>query len=168
VKETALQPLNEFRSVPIPSLGTLLSTEQAMKLAISEAYKGATRVSPNPLVGCVILDGQSRFLSVGHHSIYGGPHAEVEALNSLKASDLQGAHVIVTLEPCAHEGKTPSCAKALAQLPVAKVTYGLMDPNPLVSGQGVQILREAGIQVEEFKNYREELEEVCEAFLKNF
>ncbi len=148
-----------------------LSVSEAMKMAITEAQKGAPFVSPNPLVGCVILDSQGKFLSSGYHKIYGGPHAEVNALAGLSLAQLQGAHVIVTLEPCAHQGKTPSCAKALAALPIKKVTYGLMDPNPLVAGQGAEILKAAGKEVELFgelqTELQTELEEVCEIFLLN-
>lgn len=153
-------------------IGQKLSLDEAMKLAIDEAYLGATRVSPNPLVGCVVLDSSGGFLSKGHHEFYGGPHAEVNALKNLTPDQLKGAHVLVTLEPCAHEGKTPSCAKAIAKLPVSKVTFGLVDPNPLVAGQGADILRAAGIQAEVFhsedRTLMSELELVCEAFLWNF
>lgn len=145
-----------------------LSVREAMLLAITEAKKGTPFVSPNPAVGCVILDRSGKFLSAGYHRQWGGPHAEVEALRLVKPEDLTGAHVIVTLEPCAHEGKTPSCAKALAKLPIKKVTYGLMDPNPLVAGQGGGIMRAAGIEVEEFSELQDELKEVCENFLINF
>lgn len=155
---------------------TILNTEQAMRQAIAEAYKGAAHVSPNPLVGCVVLNAKSEFLQSGYHEIHGGPHAEVNALKNLNSEQLKGAHVIVTLEPCAHEGKTASCAKMLAKLPIAKVTFGLQDPNPLVAGQGAEILRSAGIIAEVFqsadplqdKEIRAELEQVCEIFLKNF
>lgn len=168
--------MEQIKSLPIPERGTSLSTDAAMQLAISEAYRGGPRVSPNPLVGSVVLDSQGRFLSCGHHEFYGGPHAEVNAVKGLSADDLQGAHVLVTLEPCAHEGKTPSCAKMLAKLPIAKVTFGLVDPNPLVAGQGADILRKAGITAEVFSSsdrqlaefIRIHLEEVCEAFLWNF
>lgn len=168
--------METFSTLPIPAKGTTLTAEQAMSLAISEAYKGATRVSPNPLVGAVVLDSQGGFLSCGYHEFYGGPHAEVNALKNLSSEDLRGAHVFVTLEPCAHEGKTPSCAKMMAKLPLRKVTFGLIDPNPLVAGQGADILRAAGIEAEVFtsKDSQEEekikaqLEEVCEAFLWNF
>lgn len=153
-------------------IGQKLDSDQAMRLAIAEAYKGATRVSPNPLVGCVVLDSNGGFLSKGHHEFYGGPHAEVNALKGLSLEQLQSAHIFVTLEPCAHEGKTPSCAKAIAKLPVSKVTFGLVDPNPLVAGQGAQIIKDAGIQAELFTSQDasllEELENVCEAFLWNF
>lgn len=149
-------------------IGQKLTTEEAMRFAISEAYKGAPYVSPNPLVGCVILDSQGCFLQSGYHHFFGGPHAEIEALKGLTPQQLKDAHVIVTLEPCAHEGKTPSCAKALAALPIAKVTFGLVDPNPLVAGQGAEILRAAGKLAEEFPRLKNELEQVCEVFLKNF
>lgn len=165
-----------IRSLSLPAIGTKLTAEEAMSLAISEAYKGATRVSPNPLVGAVVLDAQGGFLSAGHHEFYGGPHAEVNALKNLSPEQLKGAHAFVTLEPCAHEGKTPSCAKMMAKLPLKKVTFGLIDPNPLVAGQGAEILRQAGIEAEVFSSphpaldakIKTELEEVCEAFLWNF
>ncbi len=168
--------MEQVKSLPIPARGTLLTIEEAMELAISEAYKGGPRVSPNPLVGSVVLDHAGKFLSCGHHEFYGGPHAEVNALKNLSNEELKDAHVIVTLEPCAHEGKTPSCAKMIAKLPVKKVTFGLIDPNPLVAGQGAEILKNAGIAAEVFASkdkVREQkikvhLEEVCEAFLWNF
>ncbi len=143
-----------------------------MKMAIQEAYKGATQVSPNPLVGAVVLSAEGNILASGHHEFYGGPHAEVNALKNLSVEQLRGATVYVTLEPCAHEGKTPSCAKMMAGLPIKKVVFGLVDPNPLVAGQGAAILQAAGIQTEVFSEthpaFRNELEEVCEAFLWNF
>lgn len=149
-----------------------LSPQQAMKTAIEEAYQGATKVSPNPLVGSVVLDKEGNLLARGHHEFYGGPHAEVNALKNLSEDQLRGATVFVTLEPCAHEGKTPSCAKMLAKLPIKKVIFGLVDPNPLVAGQGAQILQAAGIETEVFSEthpeFKIELEEVCESFLWNF
>lgn len=165
-----------FPEVSQPSRGIPLTPEQAMQLALHEATLGFTRVSPNPPVGAVVLDSQGRFLAAGHHEFYGGPHAEVNALKNLSEEELKGAHVFVTLEPCAHQGKTPSCARMMAKLPIAKVTYGLVDPNPLVAGQGAAILKEAGIQAELFSSadprldaeIKLQLEEVCEAFLWNF
>lgn len=165
-----------IHTLPLPEIGTKMTAEEAMSLAISEAYKGAVWVSPNPLVGAVILDAQGGFLAAGYHEIYGGPHAEVNALKNLNPEILKGAHAFVTLEPCAHEGKTPSCAKMMAKLPLKKVTFGLVDPNPLVAGQGAEILRQAGIQAEVFSSadpkldheIKVRLEEVCEAFLWNF
>lgn len=128
--------------------------DQAMKLAIQEAYKGAPYVSPNPIVGCAVISKDGRIISSGYHKKFGGPHAEVEALLNLSSSDLQAATVVVTLEPCAHEGKTPSCAKMLATKPIRQVIYGLMDPNPLVSGQGAQILNSAGISCQLYSDFR--------------
>jgi len=149
-----------------------LSPQQAMRTAIQEAYKGATRVSPNPLVGAVVLNAEGKLLDSGYHEFYGGPHAEVNALRNIPEELLRGATVFVTLEPCAHEGKTPSCAKMLAKLPLKKVVYGLVDPNPLVAGQGAAILQSAGIETEVFSEthpeFKADLEEVCEAFLWNF
>lgn len=147
-----------------------MELDQAIQLAISQAHQGAPFVSPNPKVGCVILDSKGELLSKGYHKKFGQPHAEVEALNQIQDKEkLKGAHVIVTLEPCAHEGKTPSCAKTLAKLPIKKVTYGLVDPNPLVAGKGAEILKAAGIEAEEYQGpFKKELEETCEEFLWNF
>ncbi len=150
------------------------STLDAMIVAILEGYRGAVNVAPNPMVGCVILDKNGNFLSKGFHHFFGGPHAEIEAIKEIPVKALEGAHVIVTLEPCAHEGQTPSCAKTLAQMPIAKVTYGLKDPNPLVAGKGAAILKQAGKEVsiytpESFDHdLNTELEELAENFLLNY
>ncbi|MGE3682892.1 MAG: bifunctional diaminohydroxyphosphoribosylaminopyrimidine deaminase/5-amino-6-(5-phosphoribosylamino)uracil reductase RibD [Bdellovibrionales bacterium] len=139
-----------------------------MALAIAEGRKGSGFVSPNPLVGCVILDRDSRLIGKGYHARVGEAHAEVNALRAISDPGLLvGAHVYVTLEPCAHEGRTPSCAKTLAALPIASVTYGLEDPFPQVSGKGAEILRQAGIEVRPFQDLQEELEELAEIFLLN-
>lgn len=146
-----------------------ISADVAFRMALEEAAKGAAFVSPNPLVGCVIVDKDNKVLATGYHAKYGESHAEVDALRKLKPDQLVGATVYVTLEPCAHEGKTPSCAKALAKLPIKKVVYGLQDPNPLVRGQGAEILRNAGIEAIEYEGpLKNEFEEICEVFLKNF
>jgi diaminohydroxyphosphoribosylaminopyrimidine deaminase/5-amino-6-(5-phosphoribosylamino)uracil reductase len=140
----------------------------AMKLAIEEAQKGFGFVAPNPPVGCVILDQQENLLAKGFHRIYGGDHAEIDALKQIKdPAKLKGATVYVTLEPCAHQGKTGSCAKMLATLPIAKVVYGLEDPFREVSGKGLEILSEAGITVEKSQHLADELEELAEVFLYN-
>ena len=101
----------------------MLTPAEAMKLAISQALKAVGCVEPNPLVGCVVTDSNHGFLSCGYHQVYGGAHAEVNALVGLTERQLKGAHIYVTLEPCAHEGKTPSCAKMLAAKPIASVIY---------------------------------------------
>lgn len=145
------------------------SQEDAFRLALQQAVKGAPYVSPNPLVGCVIVDESHRVLATGYHAKYGESHAEVDALRKLKPEQLKNATVYVTLEPCAHQGKTASCAKALAQYPIKKVIYGLQDPNPLVSGKGTEILRQAGIEAIEYQGpLKNEIEDICEVFLKNF
>lgn len=141
---------------------------QAMWMAIEEAKKGVGFVSPNPLVGCVILDSNFELLAKGYHAKVGGPHAEVAALSAVSdSSKLKGAHVFVTLEPCAHHGRTPPCAEALARLPLASVTYGLLDPNPLVAGKGIEILKQAGIAVHTLPELNDDLEDLAEIFLTN-
>lgn len=159
---------NQSLLVTEPLLHQYVSPEQAMRLAIQEGYRGLGFVSPNPLVGCVVLDSKNQFLAKGYHAKVGGHHAEVHALDGLTDAELEGATVYVTLEPCAHEGRTPSCAKMLAGKPIRKVIYGILDPNPLVSGQGLQILRKAGVETEEFLGLKAELEMLCEHFLWNF
>ncbi|MBC7741020.1 MAG: bifunctional diaminohydroxyphosphoribosylaminopyrimidine deaminase/5-amino-6-(5-phosphoribosylamino)uracil reductase RibD [Bdellovibrionaceae bacterium] len=149
--------------------GDLITPEQAMQLAIELAYLGAAYVSPNPLVGCVIVDRNHQILATGYHARFGAAHAEADALAKVNVDELKNATLYVTLEPCAHEGKTPSCAKAIAQLPIKKVIYGLTDPNPLVSGQGAAIIQAAGKNAVEYEGpLKKDLEDVCEIFLKNF
>lgn len=149
--------------------GLTLTPVEAMNLALVEAEKGWGNVSPNPLVGCVIVDKDQRLIAVGHHAEYGGPHAEAMALASITdKSVLKGATVYVTLEPCSHKGKTGSCALALIEHPIAKVVYGLIDPNPLVAGKGIKILEDAGIKTELVGGeVTADLERLCEHFLWN-
>ena len=144
-----------------------LTDDQAMSLAIAEARHGWGWVSPNPAVGCVILSSVGQMISKGYHEKYGGPHAEINALRGLSQAELHGARVFVTLEPCAHYGKTPPCAEALAKLPISEVVYGLQDPNPQVQGKGLEILKSAGIKVTHFKKYEKDCARICEHFLKN-
>jgi len=145
-----------------------MTPKEAMHLAIAEGKKGAGFVSPNPLVGCVIVDRDFNLLAHGYHARCGEAHAEIQALNAVAdKSRLEGAHVFVTLEPCAHHGRTPPCAEALAKLPIQSVTYGLLDPNPRVKGQGAALLSKAGKEVSEFRELHNELEELCEIFLIN-
>lgn len=145
-----------------------LTPREAMTLAIEEGRQGAGFVAPNPLVGCVILDRDGGFLAKGYHARLGDLHAETAALQTVHdPRRLEGAHVFVTLEPCAHQGRQPSCAQTLAKLPIASVTYGLEDPDPRVSGRGHEILAKAGIRVTRFDELREELEDLAEIFLVN-
>lgn len=120
-----------------------------MRRALQLARNGEGRVSPNPMVGAVIVHGD-RIIGEGFHAFYGGPHAEVNAVNSVKPEDrdlLKESTIYVTLEPCAHHGKTPPCANLIVNTGIPKVVIGSLDPNPLVAGKGVSILENAGIEV---------------------
>ena len=105
---------------------------------------------PNPRVGCVLLARDGGQLGEGHTQRAGGPHAEVMALLAAREAghDVRGATAYVTLEPCSHHGRTPPCCDALIEAGVAKVVVAIVDPNPLVSGQGIARLRAAGVEVE--------------------
>ncbi len=116
-----------------------------MQLALSLGARGLGRVAPNPAVGCVIVkDG--RLLGRGWTRPSGRPHAETVAL--AQAGECRGATAYVTLEPCAHTGKTPPCANALIKAGIARLVCPLADPDPRVSGKGFEMLRQAGIQVD--------------------
>jgi len=118
-----------------------------MMQAIKLASRGLYSSYPNPAVGCVIVrDG--KIIGKGYHHRAGEPHAEIMALNDA-SFDVEGATVYVTLEPCSHYGRTPPCAAKLVEMKVARVVAAAGDPNPLVSGRGFAILRNAGIEVTE-------------------
>ncbi len=137
--------------------------EKYMRLAMQLAGNAIGRTSPNPLVGAVIVK-DNRVVGCGWHRKAGTPHAEVHALN--QAGELaQGADVYVTLEPCAHYGKTPPCAKALVEAKVKNVYGGLLDVNPKVAGKGFKILENAGIHVE-YGFLQDELRKQNEVFFK--
>lgn len=118
-----------------------------MAECIRLAELGFGSVSPNPMVGCVIVrDG--KIAGSGYHARFGGPHAEVAAIQSLSDPEhIKNSEVYVSLEPCAHFGKTPPCADMLAASGCKRVIIGSRDPNPLVSGKGIARLRDAGIEV---------------------
>jgi diaminohydroxyphosphoribosylaminopyrimidine deaminase/5-amino-6-(5-phosphoribosylamino)uracil reductase len=118
----------------------------ALRLAESALYL----TSPNPRVGCVLVNPEGQVIGQGHTQKAGGPHAEIMALRDAQAQghSTQGATAYVTLEPCAHQGRTGPCCEALAQAGIARVVASLQDPNPLVAGQGFAKLRAAGIAVE--------------------
>ena len=137
--------------------------EKYMRLAMQLAGNAIGRTSPNPLVGAVIVK-DNRVVGCGWHRKAGTPHAEVHALN--QAGELaQSADVYVTLEPCAHYGKTPPCAKALVEAKVKNVYGGLLDVNPKVAGKGFKILEDAGINVE-YGFLQDELRKQNEVFFK--
>lgn len=132
-----------------------------MREAIREARKGAGTVSPNPLVGAVIVkDG--RILARGHHERAGGPHAEAAALSVLDGK-AAGATIYVNLEPCNHFGRTPPCTEAILASGIKRVVVGMRDPNPKVKGGGCLYLRGKGLEVEEGV-----LEEECRVLNESF
>ena len=127
---------------------THISDEAWMNKALELASKGKGSVSPNPLVGCVIVSEEGELIGEGYHKRFGEAHAEVNAVKSVKnKSALKNATVYVTLEPCSHFGKTPPCADMLAKLPVSRVVVAMKDPNPKVNGMGLLKLKNAGISV---------------------
>ena len=118
---------------------------QMMSRAIKLAQGGIYTTAPNPNVGCVITRDE-QIVGEGFHFRAGEPHAEVHALR-MAGKQAQGATAYVTLEPCSHYGRTPPCAQGLIDAKVAKVICAMQDPNPQVSGRGIQMLRDAGIEV---------------------
>jgi diaminohydroxyphosphoribosylaminopyrimidine deaminase/5-amino-6-(5-phosphoribosylamino)uracil reductase len=119
---------------------------QYMAQALQLADRGHCSTSPNPRVGCVLVKN-GIVIAEGWHVAAGGPHAEIQALQQAGAN-AHGATAYVTLEPCFHHGKTGPCCDALIKAGIARVVYGMKDPNPLVSGNGLQKLRDAGIAVD--------------------
>jgi diaminohydroxyphosphoribosylaminopyrimidine deaminase/5-amino-6-(5-phosphoribosylamino)uracil reductase len=117
-----------------------------LERAVDLAENGRGRVSPNPLVGAVIVrDGE--VVSEGFHASYGGPHAEVEAIRAAGGADLTGATMYVSLEPCCHHGKTPPCTEAIRSAGITRVVVGSDDPSEHACGRGLGILRDEGIEV---------------------
>jgi diaminohydroxyphosphoribosylaminopyrimidine deaminase/5-amino-6-(5-phosphoribosylamino)uracil reductase len=117
-----------------------------MQRALELAVQGQGRVEPNPMVGCVIAEG-AEIIGEGWHRVFGGPHAEVEAL-TIAGSRAAGATMYVTLEPCCHQGKTPPCTKAILAAGIRRVVVAQSDPFPQVAGGGIAELKAAGIEVE--------------------
>ncbi|WP_138432007.1 bifunctional diaminohydroxyphosphoribosylaminopyrimidine deaminase/5-amino-6-(5-phosphoribosylamino)uracil reductase RibD [Fodinibius saliphilus] len=119
-----------------------------MSLALEIADRGAGYVSPNPMVGCVIVSAEGEKIAQGIHEQYGQAHAERNAVNSVSNKELlDGATVYVTLEPCAHHGNTPPCCELLAELPIGRVVVAMEDPTPKVAGKGIEYLRDHDIDV---------------------
>ena len=119
---------------------------------IEIARRGEYFVAPNPMVGAVLVDENGTILAEGWHEKYGEGHAEVNCFRHLETSkyrdlEMSKCTLFVSLEPCSHYGKTPPCAKLIIEKGVGRVVVGMLDPNPLVAGKGVQMLREAGIEV---------------------
>ena len=129
-------------------MGSPAADENYMQRAIELAQLGLGTVSPNPLVGCVIVK-HGQIIGEGYHQQYGKAHAEVNAVNDvLNKEEIAGSDVYVTLEPCSHHGKTPPCSDLLISLKVSTVKMACLDPNPKVAGNGKRKLEDAGIKVE--------------------
>lgn len=129
--------------------GSLISSKELMEHAIKEALESPRAVRPNPRVGAAMISKDGKILSA-KHEVFGGPHAEVNLFKKAHEAGIkiEDSTVAVTLEPCAHFGKTPPCADLLIKEKVKKVIIGLKDPFEKVAGQGIAKLQEAGIEVE--------------------
>ncbi|HHW38517.1 MAG TPA: bifunctional diaminohydroxyphosphoribosylaminopyrimidine deaminase/5-amino-6-(5-phosphoribosylamino)uracil reductase RibD [Bacillales bacterium] len=138
-----------------------MTDQDYMKLAIELAANTNGQTSPNPLVGAVVVK-DNQIVGMGAHLKAGGPHAEVHAIN-MAGEKAKDATIYVTLEPCSHHGRTPPCADLLIKSGVKRVVIASTDPNPLVAGQGIERLREHGIQVD-VGILREEAEGLNEVF----
>lgn len=119
---------------------------ECMALALKLSQFGRKAVGANPMVGCVI-SRDDKIIAQDYHRLYGEAHAEVNALEKINYKG-ENTKVYITLEPCSHFGKTPPCAKALIRAGVKKVFIAMLDPNPLVSGRGMRVLQDSGIEVE--------------------
>lgn len=122
-----------------------MTDEFYMQKAIDLSLEGIGTVNPNPLVGAVIVKN-NKIIGEGFHTSFGEAHAEVNAINNAEAN-CAGATIYVTLEPCSHHGKTPPCALKIIDSKFSRVVIGIIDPNPLVSGKGIKLLKDAGITV---------------------
>ncbi len=132
-----------------------------MKMALELAKKGMGFTAPNPMVGAVIVKN-GKIIGQGYHRKYGELHAEREALAACTEQP-EGASIYVTLEPCCHYGKQPPCVNAILESGIRRVIVGSSDPNPLVAGKGIQILKDHGIEVTE-NVLKEECDKLNEAF----
>ena len=120
--------------------------EDYMQMVLELARRGEGKVSPNPMVGCVVVK-EGRVIATGYHEAYGGYHAERNALLHC-TEEPTGAELYVNLEPCCHYGKTPPCTEIILEKKIKKVYVGCLDSNPKVAGKGIEILREHGVSVE--------------------
>ncbi|MBM4252426.1 MAG: bifunctional diaminohydroxyphosphoribosylaminopyrimidine deaminase/5-amino-6-(5-phosphoribosylamino)uracil reductase RibD [Deltaproteobacteria bacterium] len=158
-----------FSQLDIPTPGRDITPDAAKSLATLIALRGLGRVAPNPLVGAVIVDAQHRFVSAGAHERIGDAHAEIAALRAAAANGLTpaiaGGTMYVTLEPCAHQNRTPACAPQVAASGVARVIYGSPDPNPKVSGRGAAYINNAGITCELDTTWTPACQRLAEVFL---
>jgi len=121
--------------------------ELMMRSALDLAKRGAGRVSPNPMVGAIIVGPDRQVIAEGWHETVGEAHAEINALARTGGADLSKATIYVTLEPCSHFGRTAPCAEAVVMSGVPRIVVAMRDPNPIVSGRGFRLMREAGLEV---------------------
>lgn len=135
-----------------------------MNKCLELAKLGIGETSPNPMVGCVIINEYNKVISTGYHKKYGTNHAERDAL--LKLNDAKNCTLIVNLEPCSHHGMTPPCTDIIIEKGIKKVVYGMKDPNPIVSGKGLEKLKSAGIEVIG-PILEDECKKLNEIFIKN-
>ncbi|MGN1125148.1 MAG: bifunctional diaminohydroxyphosphoribosylaminopyrimidine deaminase/5-amino-6-(5-phosphoribosylamino)uracil reductase RibD [Candidatus Gastranaerophilaceae bacterium] len=140
--------------------------EKYMQKCFELAKGGLGNVSPNPLVGCVVLDKNGNEISTGFHKKYGENHAERDALLKLKNNEAEGGTLIVNLEPCSHFGKTPPCADLIIEKGLKTVVIAMRDVNPIVAGNGIKKLVDAGIEVIEHV-LEQEAKALNEVFIKN-
>lgn len=143
-----------------------MNYENYMKKCIELAKNGEGQTSPNPMVGCVVLDKNENEISTGYHHKYGDNHAERDALLKLHNGEEKGGTLIVNLEPCSHHGKTPPCADLIIERGLKKVVIGMQDVNPIVAGNGINKLQKAGIEVIS-GIMGEECKKLNEIFIKN-
>lgn len=143
-----------------------MNYENYMKKCIELAKNGEGQTSPNPMVGCVVLDKNENEISTGYHHKYGDNHAERDALLKLHNGEEKGGTLIVNLEPCSHHGKTPPCADLIIERGLKKVVIGMQDVNPIVAGNGINKLKKAGIEVIS-GIMEEECKKLNEIFIKN-
>ena len=133
----------------MPATGTEQESAH-LRRALELAEEGRGHVSPNPLVGAVIVDSGGNVIGEGHHAELGGPHAERAAISDARSrqADTAGATLYVTLEPCAHSGRQPPCTEVILEAGIGRVVYASEDPTDKASGRGPGILRDGGVEVE--------------------
>lgn len=139
---------NHFKNLDFFCIFAMMYNDYTyMKFALELAERGRGSVAPNPMVGCVIVR-EDKIIAEGYHQNFGGPHAEVNAINSLPIDfDFSDCTLYVNLEPCSHHGKTPPCSDLIISKKFKRVVVANLDTNPLVAGRGIEQLKKAGIEV---------------------
>ena len=157
-----------FYESKLPAFFSPISKMEAIRLACSCALQGMGRVSPNPMVGAVLVDQKHRFIAAACHLEWQKKHAEANLLEDLKKRGLEsfltGGTLYCTLEPCAHQGKNPSCAKLLAKTALAEVIIAASDPFEKVNGKGLKILNAAGLKTKICQEFSEKAVELNRIF----